>query len=118
MAQCTDSRLRRSVIYELYVRSHTPQGTFRAVVPDLDRIAALGVDIIWLMPIHPIGVKNKKGSLGCPFPAGLMPWIIRRSVLTATTISCAAWKTTIPPGRRHASRRKSSCWPGRRYATL
>ena len=67
MAQCTDPRLRRSVIYELYVRSHTPQGTFRAVVPDLDRIAALGVDIIWLMPIHPIGVKNKKGSLGCPY---------------------------------------------------
>ena len=67
MAQGTDPRLRRSGIYELYVRSHTPQGTFRAVVPDLDRIAALGVDIIWLMPIHPIGVKNKKGSLGCPY---------------------------------------------------
>ena len=63
----TNPTLRRSVIYELYVRSHTPQGTFRAVVPDLDRIAALGVDIIWLMPIHPIGVKNKKGSLGCPY---------------------------------------------------
>ena len=38
----TNPDLRRSVIYELYVRSHTPQGTFRAVEPDLPRIRALG----------------------------------------------------------------------------
>ena len=38
-----------------------------SVIPDLDRIKALGTDIIWLMPIHPIGEKNKKGSLGCPY---------------------------------------------------
>ncbi len=62
----TNPALRRSVIYELYVRSH-PQGTFRAVEPDLPRIRALGTDILWLMPIHPIGEKNrKKGSMGCP----------------------------------------------------
>ena len=67
MAVNTDSSLRRSVIYELYVRSHTPEGTFRAVEPDLDRIRALGVDVVWFMPIHPIGVLNKKGSLGCPY---------------------------------------------------
>ena len=40
---------------------------FLSVIPDLDRIKALGTDIIWLMPIHPIGEKNKKGSLGCPY---------------------------------------------------
>ncbi len=67
MARSTDASLRRSVIYELYVRSHTAEGTFRAVIPDLDRIRALGTDILWLMPIHPIGVENKKGSLGCPY---------------------------------------------------
>ena len=67
MALTTDASLRRSVIYELYVRSHTAEGTFRAVIPDLDRIRALGTDILWLMPIHPIGVENKKGSLGCPY---------------------------------------------------
>ena len=67
MAKSTDPALRRSVIYELYVRSHTPEGTFRAVIPDLDRIRALGTDILWLMPIHPIGIENKKGSLGCPY---------------------------------------------------
>ena len=67
MAMQTDAALRRSVIYEVYVRSHTPEGTFRAIEPDLDRIAALGVDIVWFMPIHPIGEQNKKGSLGCPY---------------------------------------------------
>ena len=67
MAIDTNASLRRSVIYELYVRSHTPEGTFRAVEPDLDRIRALGTDIVWFMPIHPIGVLNKKGSLGCPY---------------------------------------------------
>ena len=37
--------------------------SFKEVEEDLERIKDLGVDIIWLMPIHPIGVKNKKGSL-------------------------------------------------------
>lgn len=60
MAINTDNALRRSVIYEVYVRSHTPEGTFKAIEPDLDRIAALGVDIVWFMPIHPIGELNKK----------------------------------------------------------
>lgn len=67
MARNTDNKLRNSVIYEVYPRSHAPEGTFRALEGDLARIAALGVDILWLMPIHPIGVKNKKGSLGCPY---------------------------------------------------
>lgn len=67
MAHNTTVQLRQDVIYSIYVRAHTPEGTFRAVEEDLDRIKALGTDIIWLMPIHPIGVKGKKGSLGCPY---------------------------------------------------
>ena len=67
MAANTDPNLQNQVIYSVYVRSHTPEGSFRAVIPDLDRIRALGTDIIWFMPIHPIGVKGKKGSLGCPY---------------------------------------------------
>ncbi len=66
MAINTDNALRRSVIYEVYVRSHTPEGTFKAIEPDLDRIAALGVDIVWFMPIHPIGELNKKRKPGLP----------------------------------------------------
>ena len=67
MALDTDISLRSQVIYSIYVRNHTQEGTFSAVIPDLDRIKALGTDIIWFMPIHPIGVKGKKGSLGCPY---------------------------------------------------
>lgn len=67
MAKNTDPGLQSQVIYSIYVRSHTPEGTFRAIIPDLDRIRALGTDVIWFMPIHPIGVQGKKGSLGCPY---------------------------------------------------
>ena len=67
MAIDTDKNLQTQVIYSVYVRAHTPEGTFRAVIPDLDRIRSFGTDIIWFMPIHPIGVEGKKGSLGCPY---------------------------------------------------
>ena len=67
MAVNTDRNLQKQVIYSIYVRAHTEEGSFRAVIPDLDRIRGLGTDIIWLMPIHPIGILGKKGSLGCPY---------------------------------------------------
>lgn len=67
MAKDTCINLRNEVIYSIYVRNHTEEGTFTAVGKDLDRIKELGTDIIWLMPIHPIGIKNKKGDLGCPY---------------------------------------------------
>lgn len=67
MAVNTDPKLQNQVIYSVYVRNHTEAGSFRAIIPDLDRIKALGTDIVWFMPIHPIGEKGKKGSLGCPY---------------------------------------------------
>ena len=67
MAVNTDPALQNAVIYSVYVRAHTPEGSFRALTEDLERIRALGTDILWLMPIHPIGVVGKKGSLGCPY---------------------------------------------------
>lgn len=67
MAQNTDRSLQTQVIYSVYVRNHTPEGTFLSIIPDLDRIRSLGADIIWFLPIHPIGVEGKKGSLGCPY---------------------------------------------------
>lgn len=51
-------------IYEVNVRQYTPEGTFEALEGHLPRIKELGTDIIWLMPIHPIGEVNRKGSLG------------------------------------------------------
>lgn len=65
--QTSDISYRNSVIYSIYVRNHTQEGTFRAVEPDLKRIRDLGTDMVWLMPVHPIGQKGKKGSLGCPY---------------------------------------------------
>lgn len=67
MAKGTDVNLRSKSIYSVYIRNHTKEGTFNAFVEDLDRIKSLGTDIIWLLPIHPIGVENKKGDLGCPY---------------------------------------------------
>lgn len=67
MAANTDTSLQKQLIYSVYVRNHTEEGTFSALVGDLDRIKALGTDIVWLLPIHPIGEEGKKGSLGCPY---------------------------------------------------
>ncbi|WP_298062070.1 alpha-amylase family glycosyl hydrolase [uncultured Rikenella sp.] len=53
-----------AVIYELNVRQFSPEGTFAAVRAQLPRLRALGVDILWLMPIYPIGVERRKGTLG------------------------------------------------------
>ena len=55
MAVNTDKTLQHQLIYSVFVRNHTPEGTFRALERDLDRLSALGTDIVWLMPIHPIG---------------------------------------------------------------
>jgi glycosidase len=55
---------RHATIYEVNVRQYTPEGTLRAFKAHLPRLAALGADILWLMPVQPIGVKNRKGPLG------------------------------------------------------
>lgn len=53
-----------AVIYELNTRQFSPEGTFKAVSNQLTRLKGLGVDIIWMMPIFPIGEERRKGSLG------------------------------------------------------
>lgn len=58
---------RDAVLYQLNTRQFTTEGTFKAAQTQLPRLAAMGVDIIWLMPIHPIGEANRKGSLGSPY---------------------------------------------------
>ena len=55
---------KNATIYEVNIRQYTPEGTFTAFADHLPRLKEMGVDIIWLMPIHPIGIKNRKGSLG------------------------------------------------------
>lgn len=55
------------IIYQIFVRNYSQEGTFQAVQQDLDRLKELGVDIIYLMPIHEIGIKNRKGTWGSPY---------------------------------------------------
>jgi len=59
--------VRSSVIYQVFPRNHGPSGRLADVTADLPRIAALGVDVVYLMPVHPIGAEGRKGSLGSPY---------------------------------------------------
>jgi glycosidase len=56
--------LEKSVIYEMNVRQITPSGTFDAARAELLRLKKIGVDIVWVMPIQPIGIVGRKGTLG------------------------------------------------------
>ncbi|MBR1864920.1 MAG: alpha-amylase, partial [Lachnospiraceae bacterium] len=67
MAKTTSKMLRNQMIYSVYVRNYSEEGTFEGVRRDIDRIRDLGTDIIWLMPIHPIGEKKRKGTMGSPY---------------------------------------------------
>ncbi len=53
-----------AVIYEVNLRQFTPSGTLNEFTPQLERLKDLGVKILWFMPVQPIGIKNRKGSLG------------------------------------------------------
>jgi glycosidase len=55
------------VLYSLYPRAFTPQGTLDAARARLPEIRALGADAVWLLPIHPIGLSHRKGSQGSPY---------------------------------------------------
>ena len=55
------------VIYELFVRNFSDEGTINAIIPRLDELKALGVNVIWLMPIQPTGKEDKKGTYGSPY---------------------------------------------------
>ncbi|MCK7479184.1 MAG: alpha-amylase family glycosyl hydrolase [Candidatus Moduliflexus flocculans] len=63
----TSIKLRNLVLYQVFVRNHTPEGDFAGLRRDLGRIRELGVDFVYLLPVHPIGVKNRKGTLGSPY---------------------------------------------------
>jgi len=55
---------KNAVIYEMNTRQFSNEGTFAAIEPRVQELKDLGVTIMWFMPIHPIGEKNRKGSLG------------------------------------------------------
>ncbi|HEX8116269.1 MAG TPA: alpha-amylase family glycosyl hydrolase [Pyrinomonadaceae bacterium] len=59
--------VRAGVIYEIYPRQFSEAGNFAGVTAQLDRLKELGVNILWLMPVHPIGQEKKKGPVGSPY---------------------------------------------------
>lgn len=53
-----------SNVYEVNIRQYTPEGTFAAFAKHLPRLRDMGIDILWLMPITPISVEKRLGTLG------------------------------------------------------
>jgi glycosidase len=59
--------VKNAVIYEVYLRSFSKEGTLKALETRIPELKKLGVTVIWLMPIHPVGKEKRKGSLGSPY---------------------------------------------------
>jgi cyclomaltodextrinase len=66
-ARPTREWVRDGVVYEIYPRAFSQQGNFNGITARLDNLKDLGVTILWLMPIHPIGQEKKKGTIGSPY---------------------------------------------------
>ncbi len=59
----------QAVIYEVFPRHFSPEGTLNAVTARLDTLHTLGVTVLWIMPVHPIGEAHRLGALGSPYAA-------------------------------------------------
>jgi cyclomaltodextrinase len=56
-----------AVIYEIYTRTFSKEGNFNAITARLDTLQQLGVNVLWIMPISPIGREHRLGRLGSPY---------------------------------------------------
>ena len=56
--------INKQTIYEVNLRQYTENGTISSFRLHLSRLKEMGFGILWFMPIHPIGEKNRKGELG------------------------------------------------------
>lgn len=66
-ARSTPQWLRDGVVYEIFPRDFSSAGNLNGVTVRLDELKDLGVTVLWLMPIHPIGKKFRKGEYGSPY---------------------------------------------------
>ncbi len=66
-ARVSQDWVKDAVIYQIWERAYSQKGDFNSITSDLDRIKGLGVDVLWLMPVHPIGQLKKKGTIGSPY---------------------------------------------------
>ncbi|MCF4102569.1 alpha-glucosidase C-terminal domain-containing protein [Gillisia sp. M10.2A] len=60
----SEDNMENAVIYEANIRQYSPEGTFNAFTKDIPQLKDLGVKVIWLMPVYPISVKNRKATGG------------------------------------------------------
>jgi glycosidase len=66
-ARISEEWVHDGIIYEVFLRSFSSEGTFAGLEKKLPELRDLGVTVLWLMPIHPVGEENKKGALGSPY---------------------------------------------------
>ena len=66
-ARPTADWVKDAVIYQIFERQYSQKGDFNSITNALDRLKNLGVDVLWLMPIHPIGKLKSKGTIGSPY---------------------------------------------------
>ncbi len=66
-ARPSENWVKDAVIYEVYLRSFSSTGAFKSLERRLPELKELGVTVLWLMPIHPVGELNRKGKLGSPY---------------------------------------------------
>ncbi|HEX8475470.1 MAG TPA: alpha-amylase family glycosyl hydrolase [Pyrinomonadaceae bacterium] len=66
-ARQTPAWVRDGVVYEIFPRNFSNTGDFNGITSQLDRLRDLGVNVLWLMPIHPTGQEKKKGTIGSPY---------------------------------------------------
>ncbi len=66
-ARASQDWIKDATVYQIFPRQYSAKGDFNSITADLDRLDKMGVDILWLMPIHPIGELKKKGTIGSPY---------------------------------------------------
>ncbi|MEE1407209.1 MAG: hypothetical protein U0K42_08045 [Bacteroidales bacterium] len=93
---------RDAVVYELNTRQATAEGTFAAAQRKLPELKELGVDVVWLMPVYPIG---EKGLLAPTMPSRTIATSTRSSAPWRISTTLSARPTTL------ASRSSSTGWP-------
>lgn len=66
-ARRSEPWVKDGIIYEIYPRAFSKEGNFAGIEKRLPELKKLGVTILWLMPIHPIGIEKRKGTLGSSY---------------------------------------------------
>lgn len=66
-ARVSPDWVKDAVIYEIFPRNYSQKGDFNSITSDLDRLKNLGVTVLWLMPVHPVGKLKSKGTIGSPY---------------------------------------------------